>query len=281
MNRRAKGELVFLKLGGSLISDKRKRRSFRTSVVRRVAREIHEVLDEKPGMRLLLAHGGGGFAHFPAAMFRTRDGVAGGGGWRGVAETRRGVAEMNRRVLDCFAKENLFPVLIPPCAGVMAEDGCVRRWDITVIRQLLALGQMPMIHGDVVADARREFTIASTEELFAFLASRLKPNRIILACDVEGVYVSSRDRSSRRDVVPLISRGNIAEVRRVLTNPRLLTSKSVGCDVTGGMAAKVDGLWTLVRRRPGLEARIVSGLQPGIVRAALLGDAVGTAVRRA
>ena len=73
------GSLVFLKLGGSLISDKRKPRSFRRKTVARIAAEIRRALFKAPGMRLLGAHGGGGAAHHPARKYRTREGVPGGG----------------------------------------------------------------------------------------------------------------------------------------------------------------------------------------------------------
>ncbi len=44
-----------------------------------------------------------------------------------------------------------------------------------------------------------------------------------------------------------------------------------GYDVTGGMASKVAEMQALVRQVPGLEVRIFSGQEPGVVRDALLG----------
>ena len=51
-------------------------------------------------------------------------------------------------------------------------------------------------------------------------------------------------------------------------------------DISGGMASKVDVLLALAAARPALEIRIVSGLRPGAVAAALRGavDAGGTVV---
>ena len=270
--------LVFLKLGGSLLGDKRRQRSFRRSVVERLGREIARALAARPGMRLLLAHGGGGLAHFPARRCRTREGLAGGGGWRGFAETRRGVLEMNRRVLDALGRGGLHPVLVSPCAGVIAEAGAVRRWDVSVIRRLLSAGQIPLIHGDAVADRRCGFTILSTEELFTFLAGKLRPSAVVLASDVEGVYLGDPCASSRAPLIPRVDRANIAEIRKVLSRHRGTSLRAAGCDVTGGMAAKVEKLYALARRRRGLEARIVSGLKPGAVERALLGGDVGTVV---
>jgi len=272
--------LVFLKLGGSLLCDKRKPRSFRPGVARRLGVEIRRALERAPGMRLLLAHGGGGFAHFPAKRYRTREGRTGGGGWRGFAETRRGVIEMNRRVLASLARAGLHPVTVPPSAGIMAEDGAVKRWDISVLRALLERGQIPLIHGDAVADRTHGFTILSTEELFLFLVTRLKPARIVLACDVEGVYLDDPRRTSRSSPLPVIDRTNIGSIRRALKTPSQRRRRSGGRDVTGGMAAKVERLYDIVKCRPSVEARIVSGLKRGVVEAALLGAESGTAVRK-
>jgi isopentenyl phosphate kinase len=264
--------LVFLKLGGSLLGDKRRRRSFRAAAVRRLAGEISSAREKQPGMRLLLAHGGGGFAHFPAEQHRTREGLAGGGGWRGFAETRRGVLELNARVLDALARGGLHPTLVSPSAGLIARDGQVRRWDLRVIRALLKDGQIPLIHGDAVLDERRGFTILSTEELFDFLAGRLHPERIILACDVEGVYLAHPRRLAR-----CVDRKDIAEILLALRAE--VPQRADWPDVTGGMLAKVERLHKIARRIPGLDARIVSGLNAGTVESALCGGEAGTAVR--
>jgi isopentenyl phosphate kinase len=279
--------LAFLKLGGSLLGDKRRRRSFRRAAVERLAGEILSACERQPGMRLLLAHGGGGFAHFPAERHRTREGLAGGGGWRGFAETRRGVLEINARVLDALARGGLRPALVSPSAELIARDGNVRHWDLSVIRALLKDGQIPLIHGDAVLDERLGFTILSTEELFDFLAGRLHPARIILACDVEGVYLAGPRRLSRAtpavharpaDCARSVDRKNIAGIREALRAASLQSADRP--DVTGGMLAKIERLHKIARRIPGLDARIVSGLVAGAVESALCGGDVGTAVRR-
>lgn len=266
--------LVFLKLGGSLLGDKRRRRAFRRGAVERLGGEIARALERRPQMRLLLAHGGGGFAHFPAKRHRTREGLPGGGGWRGFAETRRGVLEMNARVLDALARGGLRPALVSPSAELIARDGKVRRWDLRIIRALLKGRQVPLIHGDAVLDERRGFTILSTEELFDFLAGRLHPERIILACDVEGVYLAYPRRLS---LVRCVDRKNIAGIRRALR--AAVEPRADRPDVTGGMLAKVERLYKIARRVPGPDARIVSGLIAGTVESALCGGEPGTAVR--
>jgi len=271
--------ITFLKLGGSLLSDKTRQRSFRRSVVVRLGAEIKRAMDAMPDMKILLAHGGGGFAHFPAKQFRTREGIAGGGGWHGFSATRRGVMEMNRRVLDGLGESGLHPVILSPSASVVAGRGGVGKWDLTTLRAVLECGQVPMIHGDAVIALENGFTILSTEEMFIFLARRLKPDRVILACDVAGVYANAPLRGSRGRVVPVIDRSNIATLCDAPNPTGSKSRSSCGHDVTGGMASKIECLYDLVRRSPAIEARIVSGLKPGVLESALRGRKVGTAIR--
>lgn len=279
--------LIFLKLGGSFLGDKRKPRSFRKAAVVRVGREIKQALTRHKNLRLLIGHGGGGAAHHPAKKFRTREGLPGGGGWRGFAATHRGVLTMNQRVLEALAAAGLHPVLAPPTAGVIARNGEIQQWDLTVIKSILAAGQIPLIHGDVVLDRALGFTICSTEELFAFLTPRLRPCRIVLASDAEGVYLDSSEplhnveiRRLRRGVsiVRMVSKDNFAAIRRHLKRRSRLSPREPAWDVTGGMLAKVEQLLCMTRRRR-LEARIISGLRPGAVLAALFGEDIGTEVR--
>ena len=55
--------LVFLKLGGSLITDKRVENSFRESVAARVAAEVNSALQQDETLQLLIGHGSGSFGH--------------------------------------------------------------------------------------------------------------------------------------------------------------------------------------------------------------------------
>ena len=65
---------------------------------------------------------------------------------------------------------------------------------------------------------------------------------------------------------------NIGDVLPIL-------GSSQATDVTGGMASKVGQMLALVQELPGLEVLIFSGLKPGLVRAALLGECEGTKIR--
>ena len=263
-------ELVFLKLGGSLITDKSGDRVFHADRVRRLAEEIVEARRERP-LRLLLGHGAGCYGHRPARRHRVREGLAGGGGWEGYAVVRRAVMELNGLVLDAMAEAGLRPIALQPSASAMARDGSLERMDLSAIEALLAADQVPMVFGDAVLDATRGFTIVSTEGFMAWLARRLRPARVLLASDVDGVYRANpvADPSAARfDTVGPENRD--AVLSSLGAGP--------GADVTGGMAGKVRALTDLAAELPETEMRILGGLVPGRVRGALLGRGGGTRV---
>ena len=264
-------ETVFLKLGGSLITDKAADQVFLADRVAALGAEIREAMDARP-MRLLLGHGAGCFGHAPAKRYRVREGLAGGGGWLGYARTRREVMRLNGLMLDAFERAGFHPMAIQPSASAMASGGALRRMDLAAVEGLWRAGQVPMVFGDAVLDDKLGFTIASTEGLFAWLADRLKPHRIVLACDVDGVFRGDPKTQPEAERVGVVNSANLDDVlARLGAGP--------GADVTGGMAGKVRTLHALARRLPATEIRIVSGAAPGRVREALLGRGGGSLVQ--
>lgn len=255
------GELAFLKLGGSLITDKSKEATARESVIRRAAREIKEALEARPDLRLLVGHGSGSFGHFVARRFGLLEG--GPPNWQGCAETGAAAARLNRLVTDIFLAEGVPVVSIQPSASAHCRDGELISMATEPIELMLRHGLVPLVYGDVALDEVRGCTIISTEQLFAYLARHLEPGRIILAGEVEGVFTADplRDESAR--LIPEISRQNFHQVEHKLAG-------SHGVDVTGGMLTKVRIMYTLVRRHPELKVQLISGRQSGLIRRALL-----------
>ncbi len=77
----ASRELVFLKLGGSLITDKKRPHTPRMDVIRRLAREIAAARNIRPDLQLVLGHGSGSFGHIPAEKYGTHQGVKSPSEW--------------------------------------------------------------------------------------------------------------------------------------------------------------------------------------------------------
>ena len=78
--------LTFVKLGGSLITDKSGKTAFRAEMMDQLAGEIAAALTDMPDSQFLLGHGSGSFGHVPAKEHGTAAGVQTPQQWRGFAE---------------------------------------------------------------------------------------------------------------------------------------------------------------------------------------------------
>lgn len=260
-------ELVFLKLGGSLITDKGRPYTARLEVVQRLAVEIAQALAERPDLRLLVGHGSGSFGHQAAAPYGTRQGVRSAEQWRGYAHVAAAAARLNRLVSDAFLEAGVPALSIQPSASARCRDGMLLHLAIEPICQALDHGLVPLVYGDVALDAVRGGTIVSTEDIFVYLTDMLGPQRVLLAGAAPGVL----DRQGQ--VIARISPATIGALSAVL-------SGSGNVDVTGGMADKVTRMVELVGRHGALSVRIFSGLEADRVRCALVdpGFAAGTLI---
>lgn len=257
-------EVVFLKLGGSVITDKETPFTAREDVVRRIAREVIEAMQANPAMRLVIGHGSGSFGHIVAHRYRTHEGWRDAESWRGFAETAHAAAQLNRLVVGWLLAEGVAAVGFQPSASALCQGGQLCSMTIEAIERTLHAGLTPVVYGDVALDVQRGFTIISTEQVFAYLAAHLRPARIVLAGMVDGVYERDplRNPSARR--IAWITPAEWETVRAAL-------GASHAVDVTGGMVSKVQIMVELVRAHPELQVSIVSGAIPGRVRDALLG----------
>lgn len=264
------GILYFLKLGGSLITDKSKPRAPRMDVLDRLAAEVTAACSQNPALRLVVGNGAGSFGHIPARRYGTRQGVHTREDWAGFAEVWHEAAALNHMVTDALHAAGLPAVAFPPSASVTARDGKVLAWDLSPIRNALQSGLLPLVHGDVIFDTVRGGTILSTEDLFGHLARQLSPERILLAGLEDGVWA---DYPACTRLIHEITPEIFPQVAPALGG-------SSATDVTGGMASKVAQSLALVEEMPGLEILIFSGEKPGLVKSALLGGRVGTLLRK-
>ena len=253
----------FLKLGGSLLTDKTRDNSPRGDVVARVCAEIGAALAAQPGAPLVLGHGSGSFGHAAAKRHGTRMGVRDADGWRGFAEVSRVAAQLNRLVADAFGAAGVPVWSLAPSASALCRDGELLALADRSVSTALGQGLTPLVYGDVALDEVRGGTIVSTEEVFDWLARRLRPDFILLAGMVGGVYDRDPLADASAQPVPLISAADLTPVADGLGG-------SHGADVTGGMASKVRVMSNLVQALPGLQVRFFSGEQPGAVTRLLL-----------
>jgi len=263
--------LYFLKLGGSLITDKNRPHTPRSRIITRLANEMAEARRLNPDLQLVVGHGSGSFGHVAGDKYQTRLGVHTPAEWLGFSEVWQAARELNQIVAEALHNAGLPVIAFPPSAAVLSQNGLVSRWDIQPIRAALSAGLVPLVNGDVVFDTLLGGTILSTEDLFFYLARQLWPQRILLAGLEKGVWA---DYPVSKQLIATITPQSYPELAANLAG-------SAGVDVTGGMAQKVKSMLALVEQLPGTDALIFSGSRPGQVQQALLGEVMGTLIFQA
>jgi len=275
-------ELVFLKLGGSLITDKTQPYTPLLDVMDNLAHQIKTALLAQPNLHLVLGHGAGSFGHVPASEYKTRDGLPPEASplvhrqrdeteenyWKGYAEVWYQASSLNRFMMKALHNSGLRVIALPPSASVISSNGQVSFWDTTPIRMALAAGIIPVIFGDTVFDEVRGGTILSTEDLFMHLTRALHPERILLAGLEAAVW---EDFPERTKIIETITPKSFNEIKAHV-------GTSAAADVTGGMESKVKQMLELVEDNPDLKIQIFSGTEPGNIVRALTGEMIGTVI---
>ncbi|NJN67717.1 MAG: isopentenyl phosphate kinase family protein [Chloroflexaceae bacterium] len=267
--------LTFLKLGGSVITNKRGQEAADLSAIRSLAEDLHAAHAARPGQRLLLGHGSGSFGHLYAARYGIHTGLSENDDWIGFALTSAAALRLNRIVVDVLLNMGVPALSLQPSASLCCEHRSIVGWNTEAIEVALRRGLVPVIHGDVAFDHGQGCAIISTETLFTHLAlhTRLRPARIVLVGE-EGVYTADPRKDPTARLIPFITTANISQVLEQVGG-------SHAVDVTGGMRSKVEAMWNLVQQVPELEIHLI-GSRTGLLRRVLSGEPVpeGTVIRR-
>jgi isopentenyl phosphate kinase len=249
-------ERVFVKLGGSLITDKSRPYTVREDVLSRLCHEIQEARTAT-ALSLLVGNGAGSFAHVSADRHKVQRGITDASSWLGFAEVHADALRLNIIVREALTAAGVPAVTIQPSASCITRSSRIASYETRPIERLLEAGLVPVVFGDVVIDEDQGCAIASTEENLRHLAGVLKPSRILMVGKVDGVL----DAGGKP--IPLITPDGLDEVKR-----SLFESDAVA-DVTGGMLHKIERAL-----ESGVPTQILGGLEPGRLKLALLGQEV-------
>jgi len=255
------GELVFVKLGGSLITDKSTPYAARQDVLDRLCVEIRKVRAQRQ-LPLLVGHGSGSFGHVSAIHYQTNQGAINPNSWEGFVRVHEDAAKLNAIVCESFARSGELGATLQPSSAFVARGGRIEAAFARPIELLLEAGLVPVLYGDVCVDEEKGMCIISTEEIFRYLAAVLHPGRIVLVGKVDGVL------DQHGQVIPTINTNNFKAYSRSFR-----ASDGIA-DVTGGMLHKVEQSLQM-----DVPTQIINGMKPGVLERALRGEPVlGTVI---
>ncbi|MFH1780042.1 MAG: isopentenyl phosphate kinase [Candidatus Micrarchaeota archaeon] len=262
--------LVLVKFGGSVITDKAMAFTAKPGTIARLGKEALAFTKKNPG-QLVLAHGGGSFPHQHAHEFETHKGFIQPDSKLGFAKVQDAASTINRIVIDNLLKAGLHAVSLQTSAGVIARDSRIVNWDLSALKLFLKEGFVPVPFGDAVLDEKQGCSIISADEILFYLSKELKPARVIMVGNVDGVFENFPPAKGEAPIA-VLNRARFQEMKYNVKG-------AAGKDVTGGMLHKLERLIDVAQM--GVEVQIINGDAPGRFEDALLGKKVmGTTITR-
>ena len=258
--------LIFLKLGGSLITNQDKKDTPNLRIISRISAEIANALKETPDLNLVLGHGSGSFGHHAANKYGTRVGVNSPEAWHGFAHVWDRAHALNTILIEALRKANIPVISFSPSSSVITQNHTIKSWDTYQVEQALKNYLVPLVYGDVVFDRTLGGTILSTEELFAYLSKKLTPDRILLAGIEPGVW---NDFGSRDFIISRITPSSFT----FIGSDQMRSSSP---DVTGGMGSKISSMLEIIEGSPHTSISVYSGMESGNIYSSLTGKSLGT-----
>jgi len=247
-------DVILVKFGGSIITDKNVPYKPRLDVIRGLAKELKKVTKAS----IVLAHGSGSFGHTSAEKFGGKRGYK--SKWS-IAKVARDAMEINRIVMDILIEEGLPAVSLRPMSMMITDAGKLKNNLFEIVEETLNQGLMPVVYGDVIWDKKWKSTIYSGEttlnEIGIYLSKKgFKVDKIIQVGETNGVY------DNKGKTIPSISKKNWKSIEQYVFG-----SKRV--DVTGAMKHKIETALYIANK--GIETWITNGVMPNEFRYALHG----------
>ncbi|MBO7719886.1 MAG: isopentenyl phosphate kinase family protein [Methanosphaera sp.] len=262
--------MIILKLGGSALTIKDADKPTIDDVnLDRIATEVASYNQD-----MIIVHGAGSFGHIHAKEYAIGERILGdddkSNKTMGMCLTQASVQLLNYKVISKLHEKGVPAVGIKPSAFIVNNDKRIDECDIKLIKKYLIDGFVPVLYGDAVLDKNDEikYSILSGDQIITYLAKELKPERVILSSDVDGIYTDNPKTNPDAKLIDIVTKDTL------LTT----TGNDNQADVTGGMAGKISELLELAES--GIQSQIINAEKEGNIRLAVSGKKVkGTIIK--
>ncbi len=233
-------ELRILKIGGTLITDKRR------GVFEVAKEDMMERIAEQVFGEVVIVHGVGSFGHPHVEKF--------GLSVEGISKTHLACLKLNNLFCLKLEKAGLHPLPFHPLEFFSNPN-------FDFLNDMIDKGFTPVFHGDVIYDGK--FRVMSGDEIVRILAEKLKAERVGFATDtvvtIDGKVVREINPSNFEEIIEKIGAAKEKE------------------DVTEGMRGKVIEAY---KSSEFCDAYIFNGKEKDSIRKFLEGYEVGTKVTK-
>ncbi|MHA1868872.1 MAG: isopentenyl phosphate kinase [Candidatus Heimdallarchaeaceae archaeon] len=249
-------KIDIIKIGGSVITNKRK---YKTLIIKNLARIIEEIA-KSPDKPKILIHGAGSFGHIVAKKYNIINGFKKLEQIDGILKIREDMAELTKKVVNFINKKNL-KALAFQTSAITFENQETKVVEIYVepIKKALEINLIPVLSGDIVFSDRRGFSIISGDQLIELLTSFFDVEKVVFCSDIDGLmgYNKKNEQMLIEEIeYNKLDSINIAKIKE--------TEK---IDVTGEMQNKLN----IIKKLSGKvhEVVLVNGLIEGRLRSVL------------
>ncbi|MHA2281871.1 MAG: isopentenyl phosphate kinase [Promethearchaeota archaeon] len=229
---KSKNNIVVLKLGGSLLTDKNKPFSIREDIVNN---SVQQIVDANE--KLILVHGGGSFGHPLAKKYKIIKGIDSSVSNQllGLTETHQSMNNFNSYLVKLFL-ENNYPTLAIQTSSIFIKDSQkILTSSMEVIESALDLNILPILYGDIILDKQGSFSIISGDQIILELCknlNRYRISKVIFTMETDGIYIT--DNKSDDDYI-LATECYSDDLENIK-----LANLGQKIDVTGGIKGKLN-----------------------------------------
>jgi isopentenyl phosphate kinase len=227
--------MILIKLGGSIITNKQRPLSARTSAIDKIAKQLKKI--QEP---FIVVHGGGSFGHYWSVKYGMHTKPA-RYDLRGVSIVKNSMIELNKIVLDCFVKNKLAPYCLPPTDFMDGDKPIPSK--VKEIKKIAESGLIPVTYGDALWYGGKKSYILSGDRIMSIVAKSLRPRLAVFVLNVDGLYADLK-------------------TKKLIHNMKddQVSIQGISMDVTGGMKRKVQEATRISKM--GLKVFFVNGNKP-------------------
>ena len=261
-------DILVLKLGGSLLTDKSTPYKLKEEVLEAVATEIKECIDLGLIKSLVIVHGVGSFGHPPVLQYNLHKGFKEKDQLISMSKTQQIVNKFRNTIATKFLDKGIPINLMHASSMVVGNKMVISENTFESLKGFLSIGMVPLIGGDMMYDKSMGFSVCSGDQIAVILSRVLNAKHLIFATDVPGVF--DKDPKSRESA-ELLKEININDLDNVLKQ----LNKANVADASGRMRGKLLSLVSTKNQiKKGLKVAIFSMIEKDTLKKHLKGEKI-------
>eukprot|EP01080_Neovahlkampfia_damariscottae_P005764 gene5764-9585_t len=225
--------MKLIKIGGAAITEKQKYQTINEESIDWFCSVIEKIHKEQ---RIIIVHGAGSFGHFEAKKYKLNEKIVGNSFQIGISLTRKSVKTLNSMVVKKLIEKNINAVGISCITNFKSKNGEIEMNSNfpEILNDLLTIGLIPVIHGDVVFDSVQKCSILSGDIIMMKLSEYFKPEKVYFISNVHGIY-SSPPKNEELELNNLIKKISVKEMKNLEYKFEISQ-----VDVTNGILGKFE-----------------------------------------